>query len=381
MELASAPVALFLDEPTSGLDSTASLHVANILQSLGSLGLTIVSVIHQPRIEIFETFDDVILLVPGGKVAYIGPTNECVNYFQDLGYFFNSNLNPADILMDILSGKGDNTVRYSSKDLAMIWYNKSRVIKKIQNVNDMQPMDMHSILEGIISKRGSSLFKQTILCTLRSFTQQFRTMNSFLLECFVGTIAGFLIGISTSSDVELFIGLWKMPYSFLSSAPLQWQVPLYALLIGLSVALAGAPSGCKVFSEERPVYWRESSSGHSKIAYYIGKSIASLPRFVLSSLHFAAIYAYLSRTLISFEVLYSIVILQFYGVYGLSACVSMLTSRANASLVSVVVAMFFSIFNGYGPSLINASDWGVDFIWSASFNRWASEAFCKFFFV
>ncbi|KAJ3123862.1 hypothetical protein HK101_006267, partial [Irineochytrium annulatum] len=71
MELAAAPLAIFLDEPTSGLDSTAALEVADILQNIAHLGLTIVSVIHQPRIEIFKKFDDVLMIAPGGKVAFL----------------------------------------------------------------------------------------------------------------------------------------------------------------------------------------------------------------------------------------------------------------------------------------------------------------------
>ncbi|KAJ3100293.1 hypothetical protein HDU96_010381, partial [Phlyctochytrium bullatum] len=65
MELAAVPSALFLDEPTSGLDSTSALDLAHILRATARLGLTIVSVIHQPRVEIFEAFDDVLLIAPG----------------------------------------------------------------------------------------------------------------------------------------------------------------------------------------------------------------------------------------------------------------------------------------------------------------------------
>ena len=53
---------------------------------ISRLGLTVVSVIHQPRVEIFEKFDDVLLIVPGGETAYFGPVERILEYFQELGY-------------------------------------------------------------------------------------------------------------------------------------------------------------------------------------------------------------------------------------------------------------------------------------------------------
>jgi ABC-type multidrug transport system ATPase subunit len=89
IELAAAPSALFLDEPTSGLDSTQALHVANIMKQLAETGMNVVAVIHQPRYEIFNTFDDILLLCPGGKIAYMGRGEEIEKYFHSLGYEVN----------------------------------------------------------------------------------------------------------------------------------------------------------------------------------------------------------------------------------------------------------------------------------------------------
>jgi ABC-type multidrug transport system ATPase subunit len=72
---------LILDEPTSGLDSTTSIEVLGYLQKLSKTGMTIASVIHQPRYEIYEMFDDVLLLGKGGKVVYQGPGKDALDYF------------------------------------------------------------------------------------------------------------------------------------------------------------------------------------------------------------------------------------------------------------------------------------------------------------
>jgi ABC-type multidrug transport system ATPase subunit len=45
----SDPTLLFLDEPTSGLDSTTSRDIMRTLQGVAALGVTVITVLHQPR--------------------------------------------------------------------------------------------------------------------------------------------------------------------------------------------------------------------------------------------------------------------------------------------------------------------------------------------
>ena len=107
MELVTCPSAIFLDEPTSGLDATGALKIANTMKKIAcNIGITVVAVIHQPRFEIFEEFDDLLLIAPGGRTAFMGPRSDVIPYFESLGFYFDPKNNPADVLMDILSGKG-----------------------------------------------------------------------------------------------------------------------------------------------------------------------------------------------------------------------------------------------------------------------------------
>jgi len=105
LELAACPTLLFLDEPTSGLDSTTSLLLCSMLKKMTDLGMTIAMVIHQPRYGLFTLIDDVLLLGKGGRTAYVGPTNGAMEYFEGLGFTMPPNENPADWMMDILSGQ------------------------------------------------------------------------------------------------------------------------------------------------------------------------------------------------------------------------------------------------------------------------------------
>lgn len=75
VELAAKPEALlFLDEPTSGLDSQAAVEVVRFLRKIAASGLAVLCTIHQPSGDLFEMFDSVVLLAPGGRAVYVGET-------------------------------------------------------------------------------------------------------------------------------------------------------------------------------------------------------------------------------------------------------------------------------------------------------------------
>lgn len=58
-ELVANPSIVFMDEPTSGLDARAAAIVMRTVRNIVNTGRTIVCTIHQPSIDIFESFDEV----------------------------------------------------------------------------------------------------------------------------------------------------------------------------------------------------------------------------------------------------------------------------------------------------------------------------------
>merc|ERR1712190_697302 len=62
LELTAVPKIIFMDEPTSGLDGAAALSLARCIGKLGTFGITVVCVIHQPRFSVFEKFSHLLLL-------------------------------------------------------------------------------------------------------------------------------------------------------------------------------------------------------------------------------------------------------------------------------------------------------------------------------
>ena len=59
VELVTNPSIIFMDEPTTGLDARAAAIVMRAVKNVVDTGRTIVCTIHQPSIDIFESFDEV----------------------------------------------------------------------------------------------------------------------------------------------------------------------------------------------------------------------------------------------------------------------------------------------------------------------------------
>lgn len=60
VELVANPSIIFMDEPTSGLDARAAAIVMRTVRNTVNTGRTVVCTIHQPSIDIFDAFDQVI---------------------------------------------------------------------------------------------------------------------------------------------------------------------------------------------------------------------------------------------------------------------------------------------------------------------------------
>ena len=81
MEMVADPSLLFLDEPTSGLDSTTSYELVTALSNLALKGVNVIAVLHQPSFQLYEQFQNVLLLGAGGRTVYLGPANGALGYF------------------------------------------------------------------------------------------------------------------------------------------------------------------------------------------------------------------------------------------------------------------------------------------------------------
>ncbi|MGW3417907.1 FHA domain-containing protein [Streptomyces phaeochromogenes] len=79
LELLTKPSLLFLDEPTSGLDPGMDRSVMHMLRGLADDGRTVIVVTHS--VLSLDVCDRLLVLAPGGKVAYYGPPDETLAFF------------------------------------------------------------------------------------------------------------------------------------------------------------------------------------------------------------------------------------------------------------------------------------------------------------
>jgi ABC transport system ATP-binding/permease protein len=79
MELLTKPSLLFLDEPTSGLDPGMDRSVMHMLRGLADDGRTVIVVTHS--VLSLDVCDRLLVLAPGGTVAYYGPPEDALAFF------------------------------------------------------------------------------------------------------------------------------------------------------------------------------------------------------------------------------------------------------------------------------------------------------------
>lgn len=341
LALAGAPAALVLDEPTSGLDATAAHSLMKLLHFISRKGIQVICVVHQPRVEIFDLLDD-LLVLHAGEQRYLGKAAEAQSVFERLGYSFPLGSNPADVILDILT----NNPRHGDGDL-------KGTFEVTQPPNATVAEESVIKLLQALKERKTSWLSQLWLAFQRSIIQQSRQTAGLMLEIISSSVVGLMVGLSAfESRGQLFRGLYHNPFDILSSAVDYRTVVEQALLCCIAictssifsciiemlsshhVACAAGPAGVKVFGEDRATFYRESQSGHSRSAYFIGKNSAVCFRIILSAMHFTAFYVLLGDPMISLHLQLTLVFLHYYCKSMLLLLGSLLTSYFISLVIS-----------------------------------------------
>jgi ABC-type multidrug transport system ATPase subunit/ABC-type multidrug transport system permease subunit len=127
VELAASPSTIFMDEPTSGLDARAAAIVMRAIRNVGDSGRTVMVTIHQPSMEIFESFDQLILLQRGGRLTYFGSlgveSRDLINYLTSYPgvELCKEGYNPATYMLEVTGGSMSTTYKASDNDFPALY--------------------------------------------------------------------------------------------------------------------------------------------------------------------------------------------------------------------------------------------------------------------
>ncbi|KAL0932310.1 uncharacterized protein CTRU02_213263 [Colletotrichum truncatum] len=379
MELASAPMAIFLDEPTSGLDATAASSMMRTLKAVARLGITVIVIIHQPRSEIFQLFDNLILL-GNGQTIYEGPQADVQGYFENNGFHFPEHSNHGDVITDIITGNGRDYKQngeISKRSLIANWADHHRFQRTLGSKEGHTSVMMNSSgMHAAIKNRGAPFFKQLWLCLRRAMLQQYRAKSAFWAEMGLAALAGFLLGLAENSKRGiLFVGTFKAPYTILSTAVDFKSAPELALLIAIAVGLISGAPGVKSFSEELLIHRREAEAGHNRLAYFIAKIVSVFPRMFFGCLHLSTFMFLLSVPVINWGLAFLANLLYFYCIYGLANIVSMVVRREDAPLLATMVGLITAMLSGAAPPLAKVKEWHLEWLWRASPGVWLAEIY------
>lgn len=197
VQLLANPSVLFLDEPTTGLDATSAFQLVKTLKNLADKGRTVITTIHQPRSEIWELFDNLIILTKGSPV-FSGPMKECIPWFESQGFKLPPFVNPAEFVID-MSAIDNRTPELEDETTARV-----EALKTAWNAESLQryPSPPSEVAARPRRRKPTSeakhatFFRQVVVLTDRTFKVTYRDpmgmMAAILEAILMGLVTGYI---------------------------------------------------------------------------------------------------------------------------------------------------------------------------------------------
>ncbi|WP_433506487.1 FHA domain-containing protein [Pseudonocardia halophobica] len=251
LELLTRPSLLFLDEPTSGLDPGLDKSVMQTLRGLadgsdtrsGSGGRTVVVVTHS--VLNLDLCDRLLVLAPGGHVAFFGPPREALEYFGAPDY--------AEMFLLLERVPGDTLAaryresRQHSRYVAQPTAGMPRVVERAAPEVAPRQQGFGAQL-GVLCRRYLA-----VVAADRQYAI-FLVALPLVLAALARLVPGGS-GLSTTRALEL----------------QEVQPSQLMLVLVLGGALMGVAAAIRELVKERPVYVRERAIGLSLPAYLLSK--------------------------------------------------------------------------------------------------------------
>lgn len=376
------PGILILDEPTSGLDSFTAHNLVITLSRLARGNRLVLLSVHQPRSDIFQLFDLVVLLSSGSAV-YCGTARDMVPYFTALGYPCPRYCNPSDFYVDLIS------IDRRSAEIEAECLQRARVLaeefkEKVKETDDhmwipdrscassTQEDDhpMHNIVEGeeliTISKQGSELpgkLHQFTVLIRRHIYNDYRDLVTLLVHGFEALLMSLLVGF-------LYYGAGPEPLSIQDTVSLLYMIgALTPFAVVLDVI-------AKCHTERAMLYHELEDGMYAVSSYFFAKVLGELPEHCV----FTLIYGLPIYWLAGLNTAPTRFLLNFLMVWLMVYCSRAMALFAAAALPTLQTSAFmgnglFTIFYLTGGFVISLQNMWLVASWLsyASFMRWGFE--------
>ncbi|MFE9648496.1 FHA domain-containing protein [Streptomyces sp. NPDC006365] len=251
LELLTKPSLIFLDEPTSGLDPGMDRDVMQLLRGLADDGRTVLVVTHS--VAELAICDKLLVMAPGGAVAYFGPPEEALNFF---GY---------DTWADVFSAFEN----YRDYDWAGRWKGSQHYQMYAADIDAVaaQSTQMPSVQSMRPPKPqgwGSQLFT-----LIRRYVSVIASDKGFLaLTVILPAVLG-AVSLLIDPDKTLLVNENPKTGRIIPNG----TATTVLLILAVGACFAGAANSVRELIKERVIYERERATGLSRSAYLMSKVI------------------------------------------------------------------------------------------------------------
>lgn len=365
VEMVANPSLLFLDEPTSGLDARAAAIVMQAVSNVARNGRTVLVTIHQPSINIFEAFHQLLLLQRGGRVTFFGPlglhSSELVSYLEAVPGTvpIRNGYNPATWMLEVTGGSMATTAAHNDVDWPELYrtgpLGKANAAKADELVQQCAATAAPLTVEG---GRYAQPFPVQLLESGRKLSLAYWRMPSYnfmriIITCICGLIYGSMYyklgnvsNPATVASVQNVIGVLFSSSQFLGSINLMSVMP--------------------VISVERVVFYRErAASMYDPFATGLSMAIAEFPYVLAQTVLFVPIVYFMVAFQLDAAKFFYFFLMVFidvmlYTTFGIFLVVSTPAVEI-ATIFSSAFNFFFNMFNGFS---ITYNDMPVGWKWA-----------------
>lgn len=247
LELLTKPSLIFLDEPTSGLDPGMDRDVMQLLRGLADDGRTVLVVTHS--VAELAICDKLLVMAPGGSVAYFGPPEEALNFF---GY---------STWADVFSAFEN----YRDYDWAGRWKGSQHYQMYAADIDAVAAQSVHMPPPQAIRPPKPQGWGSQLWTLIRRYSSVIASDKGFLgLMVILPAVLG-IVSVVIPADFGL--GPPKPPAKFNGDAG------TIMLILAVGMCFSGAANSVRELIKERVIYERERATGLSRSAYLMSKVI------------------------------------------------------------------------------------------------------------